>query len=545
MQLHQAKKIPEFKRSLLFIVIFWSCYQFALCFRVYPNIDAISSFYPAPALTLALIYYSGWRYLPVVLIAAIWGSFPHTVPWSFKTFIWFNNLRQVLVYGTAALIFSKVFSGRNPFLSAADLSRFMLYCLLTTLISATAALAIYAYFHVVPARVYSHTFCSFMAGDMAGILMFSPLAFLISGYSSGHITELPPLPDWRNKKYLLSLGISAAIAALVFGGVVLHPDFSSYTYLFLIPVVWTGVYFGTLGGSVAVLLSNVVAAGTYALAKGDIFTPTQLQITFTVSAMMTLLMGSYRDDRLRLEEKNRQQTQTMGEMSRFASLGELSGTITHELATPLQTALLNVQMSLRDLQQGNQADLSKILLLNTEAESALKRINNIQYRIRKLAQRNTNQITELYDLKEHIAEALDMLQKDLNQHQICVLVDKVPDITVKAEPTGVMQLYVNLLKNAIQALAETDIKDKKIHCQFTLEQGYLHCHVLDNGKGISSQVQGKLFNSFVTGRPDGLGLGLSICRSIVESFGGHIRTRETKQGAHFCFTLPLVTQEYS
>ncbi|MBF9002322.1 ATP-binding protein [Vibrio nitrifigilis] len=526
------------KSSLIFIFWFWACYQTGTLFRVYPDNTAIACFYPAPALTIALIYYRGWRYLPLVFVAAVLASSPEKTPWEFAEYVWINNLRQVVVYGSFALMLRTWFKMQSPFLTSTLFSKFILGSLITTFISACAAITLYNHYDVIPKFALRDAFFSFMSGDLAGIMMIAPFSFWILNNSTKEFFQL--LRNIGNNEKLLFIG-SILCGTLIFAFISIYEGISYYSYLFLIPICWFSVQFGAFKGALNSLVTNVLAAGTYTLAHISLYTPTQLQMGFTVSSILALMMGLSRDERVRLEKQNKQQSENIHKMSHLASLGELSSTITHELATPLQSAMLNVQMALRCMTTGESLNIERISLHNQDAELALQRMGAIQTRIRSLVKASS--VKEITDICPYtcLHEAITLLQHEIGHLKINFFLPEHSSIKVKADHTCLVQVYINLIKNAYQALRDEQKHNPTITINISEQGNRVYFDVIDNGLGISPEMQSSIFNSFVSGKQDGLGLGLSICRNIVESCGGYIRLQDTPNGTHFQFTLPATS----
>ncbi len=531
-------------RGLIFSLVFWLCYQFSLHFRVLPYTDAVSAFYPAPALTIALIYVFGWRYLPVVFVAACFASAPYDVPWDQPTFVWFNNLRQVIVYGSTALLLSKLLSQKSITDSSHNVLIFITLSVTAAFISACVALSIFVYFNVVPERIYLATFFSLWAGDVTGILMFAPLAFLTcSAWKIARVIKEARLFLSKHKE--LTLGvilIPSILSAAFFGYILNHPDMSGYGYLILVPVIWVAAKHGLLFGSLTALASNISAAAIYSLLQGDIYTPSELQVIFAVASGISLFIGASRDDRLKAENRALAQDAVLADMTRMASLGELSTMIAHEIATPLQAATTNIQMSISQLKKTNTDSSQEILEYNNEVQYALRQAIKIHHRIRESSHNNNRVRVQIKptDLHAKLEEALHLLHRSIQLADIEVKIIKHTDLPlVKVDSVGVLQVFINLLKNAIQAMVEAESETKEIICSFRPTDSQLLVSVADSGPGLKEAEPEKIFESFYTTKTKGLGLGLAICRTILEGSGGNISHTKSEQGACFTISLPI------
>jgi signal transduction histidine kinase len=138
-----------------------------------------------------------------------------------------------------------------------------------------------------------------------------------------------------------------------------------------------------------------------------------------------------------------------------------------------------------------------------------------------------------------IADVLACLRADLQRHGIFVHTEPEPDLpAIAGDPTQLRQVLVNLVTNAIDAMAET-IGPRTLSVCTTLRDGNVRISVADTGPGITPEDADRIFNPLFTTKPDGMGLGLAICRSIIENHDGRLWIApNTPQGAVFHVALP-------
>jgi signal transduction histidine kinase len=220
------------------------------------------------------------------------------------------------------------------------------------------------------------------------------------------------------------------------------------------------------------------------------------------------------------------------------TLGELTASIAHEVYQPLGAIAANAAAGLRFLDREN-PDLG-------EARDALQRIimdgnraNEVIRRVRALANKTDIQRVPL-DINDVIEEVMLIFRQEALSHGVSLsreLASALPQVL--GDRVQLQQVIMNLLMNGIQATrAVTDRRHElRIRSQ---EHGPDHILVAveDTGTGIEPQNVDRLFSAFFTTKPDGLGIGLSICRSIVEQHGGDVwATRNSGVGSTFQFTL--------
>lgn len=244
-----------------------------------------------------------------------------------------------------------------------------------------------------------------------------------------------------------------------------------------------------------------------------------------------------------LAEINRQTQESqvqLAHISRLNTMGEMATGIAHELNQPL-TAILNYSSgSLRLLRKrvdGDQELLEAITNIGNDA----RRAAGIIKRLREFIKRGEHK-PEYFNLGDCVEVAIELLHPRLYQHDIDVKLRCADDVTqIVADRVQIEQVVVNLLVNAVDALATADQPVKEIEIDIARAgSGAVAVAVSDNGAGLSVDVIEHLFDPFFTTKTEGMGMGLSISRSIIEAHGGTIEYRvEENQRPTFRFTLPI------
>jgi signal transduction histidine kinase len=174
-----------------------------------------------------------------------------------------------------------------------------------------------------------------------------------------------------------------------------------------------------------------------------------------------------------------------------------------------------------------------------------RRAADIIHRVRGMAARRAPERL-LVPLHDVILEALQFLRHEAEWRSITVShMFSAPSSDVLADRTLLQQLIVNLAVNAMQAMAQVDTAERRITVRTTSpDETTLRCSVEDSGPGIEPEHLARLFESFFTTKQGGMGMGLSVCRSITEAHGGRIEADNDSihGGARFSFTLPAANQ---
>lgn len=246
-----------------------------------------------------------------------------------------------------------------------------------------------------------------------------------------------------------------------------------------------------------------------------------------------------------IEQEARELQQKLAHTERFHTLGEMASGIAHELNQPL-TAVSNYMAASRDMIDDTGPDIRVILkeALN-EASSEAIRAGNIVRRLREFIAKGEVS-RQIYPVAKLVEDAATIGLVGAREKSIDWSIDIDPNSNnVMADSVQIQQVIVNLMRNAIEAMEDSPVKHLTISAS-PISNGYTEIRVEDSGSGISEEIRGTLFSAFSSTKSNGMGLGLSICRTIVESHGGEITAEPGSNGGTiFRFTLTQVTDEIS
>jgi signal transduction histidine kinase len=227
-------------------------------------------------------------------------------------------------------------------------------------------------------------------------------------------------------------------------------------------------------------------------------------------------------------------------MMRVTSLGELTASIAHEVNQPLGAVIFNAEASLGwlDCEPPNMneahAALERILRDGTRAGEIIRRI-------RALAKKSDMKMTPL-NLSDVLVEALTFVQHDLINAGVALHLEHASTLPViLADKVQLQQVILNLVMNGIEAMQSITDRPRGLTIRTEPDDArQVRITVADTGVGFSTDGADRLFNTFFTTKPSGMGMGLSICRSIIELHGGRIwAVPNAPHGARIQFTLPL------
>lgn len=234
----------------------------------------------------------------------------------------------------------------------------------------------------------------------------------------------------------------------------------------------------------------------------------------------------------------------LAHVTRITTLGELAASIAHEVNQPLAALITNGDAGLRWLKRET-PNITEAVASIERMMSEARRASEVIRRIRALA-RNTAPQTMLLDLKEIVDESLALVDRELTRNKVIVLSEIDSRATwITGDRVQLQQVIINLIVNGIQAMANTNNTNRRLLLRLRrTDTDEVLVNVQDNGPGILPENMPKLFNAFFTTKPEGMGMGLSICRSIIEAHGGRIwATCNPGEGATLHFSLPTVNED--
>lgn len=259
------------------------------------------------------------------------------------------------------------------------------------------------------------------------------------------------------------------------------------------------------------------------------------------SAMIAWLLYERRARQL-AETEARRNLGLAADANRRESVSALTTSIGHELGQPLSSIVHNV-LALQAMAAGNRAtpDATREVLADIQTEAALA--TRIIERHRDMLRSRQLQRQPI-DFHSVVNESLALVAHDMRARRIEVAVDlsAAPSI-IDGDPVLLEQVLVNLVRNAMDALAETPAAKRRIVIRSTVKAAGVEIAVHDTGAGLDAEIMGTLFTPFTTTKPNGLGIGLVIAQRIVDAHGGSIRAHGNADGgATFTVTLPRSTK---
>lgn len=239
---------------------------------------------------------------------------------------------------------------------------------------------------------------------------------------------------------------------------------------------------------------------------------------------------------LELEQRRRELTH----LARANTLGELAGSLAHELNQPLTAILSNTQAALRFLAR-NPPHLEEMNEILSDIMAEDKRAGEVIHRLRSLLRKGEVQ-TQPLQVNDVVNEVVKLMRADLINHEVTAQVDLAPDLPqIRGDSVQLQQVLINLMVNACDAMQSVSEEERLIIIRTALAaSGWVQVSVGDTGVGIAPDQLQRVFEPFHSTKTHGLGLGLAVCRTIITAHGGQVwATNNPTRGATFHFSLPL------
>ncbi|ULJ76704.1 PAS domain-containing sensor histidine kinase [Rhizobium gallicum] len=256
-----------------------------------------------------------------------------------------------------------------------------------------------------------------------------------------------------------------------------------------------------------------------------------------------LVMAFDVTERNEAQARYEQVSAELAHAARVSMLGQLAASIAHEVNQPL-AAIINYGKSAKRFLHRPQPDLADVGSCVDKMISNGTRAADVVDRVRKLARKAALQ-SDRINLFDLIEDAIAMIQSEARVHNVRLRRRSSGDLLdVIADRVHVQQVLVNLLMNGIHAMREVGDRARELYIDTAVTpDGMVRVAVIDCGAGFPTGGEAKIFEPFYTTKPDGMGIGLSICRSIIEHHGGRISAANNKVfGATVSFTLPIGAQ---
>ena len=259
---------------------------------------------------------------------------------------------------------------------------------------------------------------------------------------------------------------------------------------------------------------------------------------------MIVLQMEDTTERIKAENEARRLRDRLAHVGRVSILGEMAAGIAHEVNQPL-TAIASYAEACQRLIAADMVDADELMRAMQQTASQAHRAGEVIQRLRGFAKQREAQRKSV-NPNDLIKDVVELTKIDTPLQQPSLRLELSPNLpNVYADAVQIQQVLLNLIRNATDAVSDIISADPSIWIHSTqADQDLIRIDVTDNGVGIGPEDRNKIFNPFFSTKQSGMGLGLSICRSIIESHGGHLNF-ETRSagGTTFYLTLPIAIED--
>jgi signal transduction histidine kinase len=325
-------------------------------------------------------------------------------------------------------------------------------------------------------------------------------------------------------------------------------DANAAPALFYAPLpflLWAAVRLGTVGtaSALALMVTVTIWGAVHGLgpfaggAPQD--TARDMQFFLIAVSVPLLLLAVALEERARNAREAHEQRLQLTHLSRVAMLGEMSGGLAHELNQPLTAILSNAQAA-QQLIAKQAIDDAEMLEILRDIVAAEQRAGEVISRLRALFKRGETSLQPL-DANRLVLEALSLAHGDLATRGVQVELRLAAELpAIRADRVQLEQVMLNLIMNAGEAMAGGVAGKRRLTVRTAAGDGQVHLSFADQGPGFEPAAHEKLFEPYYTTKPQGLGLGLSISRSIIAAHGGRLwGAGAPGRGATFHIALPV------
>jgi len=379
-----------------------------------------------------------------------------------------------------------------------------------------------------------------IVGDVIGIAVVTPLVL--------RLVARIARPPVVSKGALGELALLLAAITPILLIVVRPPEFlgQSLFYLLFVPVVIAAVRHGIDGACAALAISQLGLVAFLHWHGFELSRFTEYQVLMLVLTVTGLIVGGLvserqaadaeaEEARLRLHELGAQAART----ARLNMASGMAAALAHEINQPM-TAARALARSVQELMRSPERDISRVDRNLTSMIEQIDHAGEVIRRMREFLRRGEPHISTL-DMKIVLAEAVALMEPMLRSRKVLLKLDVPAGLpSVHSDRVQIGQVVINLIKNSIDAMPEETTQGRvEVSARVTEAGRWIEIAVKDNGPGIKAEQADALFEPLNTSRPDGIGLGLSICKTILQAHGGRIWLSSSAPGqTEFRFALP-------
>jgi two-component system sensor kinase FixL len=384
-----------------------------------------------------------------------------------------------------------------------------------------------------------------LIGDIIGIAVITPLTLRLALHPQpllDHIS-LRMLPE-----FLLFVAVVIATLWVIAAA---GPNGSKLFYVMFLPVVVAAVRYGLDGACIALTVTQLALVGLLHLYGYEASAFAEFQLLMLIVSATGLTVGVVVTERWHADETVRAVERQLkakeleaAQATRFNLVSGTAAALAHEINQPM-TAARALARSVQQLLRGPELDLARVDANIVSLITQIDHASGVVRRIRDFLRRGRPHSSTII-LGDLLSDALALAGPEVASKHVSIALDAADDdpLVIHGDAVQLQEVILNLVRNAAEAIADARTPNGRITvvARRLEAPARIEISVVDNGPGITAEVAERLFHPLTTSKTDGLGLGLSISASIVETHGGRIWLQTGKAGAtEFRFSLPLET----
>ncbi len=491
----------------------------------------ITPWNPPTGLSFILVLLFGQRFIPLLFVAPLLADLmvrQLPLPWSVEI------ATSLIIGGGYTFGLMVLLRPATRFHPALTSMRDLIVLFAVAAVSSAAVAASYIGVLVAAGWVAAPDFTAaalrFWIGDIIGIAVVAPFALIV-------LTRGRGLRLSRET----ALQIAAILAALAFVFAFAEKHRFEFFYILFLPVIWMAVRGGLELVTIGILITQIgLILSAQLLPHADIDVAV-FQALMLVLALTGLAAGAVITEHRRTELQLRRHQDSLARVARLGSMGEFAAMVAHEINQPLMAAGTYARLIADTLRSGDRHEASTVETAEKTA-AQVQRAADVMRRLRALIRLDQSGRAPV-SVSQIVRETLALSRPFLDRHGVTVRVTLDSGLPpAMADLLQVEQVLLNLLRNAAEAMATTGPGGVVTIAASAAGADRIAISVLDTGPGFPPDFAADDLPPLTSSKPDGLGVGLSLCRSIVEAHGGELTIGgrdDGRPGAAVRFTLPV------
>jgi two-component system sensor kinase FixL len=416
-----------------------------------------------------------------------------------------------------------------------DLARFIFTTAAAAAFVAVSYVSLTAAVGLLPGNQFVAAALRYWIGDIVGVLALAPFALFA-------LTGRPMLPP--SLESVLQCAAVVVAVTMVFG-LSEEREFQLFYVLFL-PVVWMAVRNGVEGASAGILLTQIGVILGVAIVHDERPELVALQSLMLGLTVTGLIAGELVTERRRMESQLQMQRESLAGLMRLGSLGEMAAALAHEVNQPLMAAGTYARLVVDAVSAGT-GNANEVVEIAKKAVAQVDRAAEVIRRLRALVRLDRSSRAPV-PLERIVKETLDLCRSDLERAGVMSRSNSPSDLPpVMVDILQIEQVLLNLVRNSLEAIRESKNPRAMVSIDARWPHGqtngqFVEIAVIDTGPGFSRDYLESGILPLSSSKVDGLGIGLPLCKTIVEAHGGRLWLDASVRGAVVRFTLPVAEQ---